>query len=324
MAAERAGAGSGGAGPSRRALLGGAGLVALGAACGGSDSPRRTAPPDGFVRRDLAVDGGVLQALVPAGGLAPDGAAAPPVLVLLHGYPATASHWAGVLPELARIGRPVAVDLPGVGGSTGLGALPIAVAAARVRDGVRQLSSAPVVLVGDDLGCWVAAAWARDFPADVAGVVATEGVVPGFDEGAFTSWHIGFAQVPGLPEALLAGRLADWFGWFWASAGPGALSAEDRDDALAAYRGADGAAGLSYYRALAEEAERHRVAGRSAVRVLALGGAAGVADRVQRSWSAVSGQVSGAVIPAAGHWVVREQPQRWLDEVRGFCSGLGS
>lgn len=90
----------------------------------------------------------------PAGG-----ATDPEPIVLLHGIPAGAELWRGVLSELADEGRAAtAVDLPGYGATTVAPGIDHSLpgAAELVAAWLRQRDAAPVWVVGHDLGGVVA------------------------------------------------------------------------------------------------------------------------------------------------------------------------
>ena len=72
---------------------------------------------------------------------------------------------------------------------------------------------------------------------------------------------------------------------------------------------------MGYYRALHEDAEQNRrlAATRLTIPVLALGGAASIAEGVALCMRRLAGQVDGDTVPGAGHWIAEEQPA-WLAE----------
>jgi pimeloyl-ACP methyl ester carboxylesterase len=144
-----------------------------------------------------------------------------PAVVLLHGFPQDWLEWRRVMSRLARRHTVVAVDLPGVGGSAPAAA---GYAAADLADAVHglagQLGLGPVHVAGHDVGGWVAYAFARRFPADTRTVTIVEGPIPGIEPWLDLNvnvplWHGEFHMIPDLPEALVAGRQAVYFGYFF-------------------------------------------------------------------------------------------------------------
>lgn len=144
-----------------------------------------------------------------------------PALVLLHGFPQDWFEWRLVMPQLAKRFTVVAVDLRGVGGSA-----PTAdgYAAANLAEDVHQLidglNLGPAHVVGHDIGGWVAYAFARLRPGATRTVLVLETPVPGIEPWMELGidvplWHGEFHMIPDLPEALVAGRQAVYFRYFF-------------------------------------------------------------------------------------------------------------
>jgi pimeloyl-ACP methyl ester carboxylesterase len=144
-----------------------------------------------------------------------------PALVLLHGFPQDWYEWRRVMPRLARHFTVIAVDLRGVGGSAPTAAgYAAADLAEDVHQLIGQLGLGPVHLAAHDVGGWVAYAYARRFPDATRTVTIIEGPIPGIepwlDLGVDVPlWHGEFHMIPGLPEALMAGRQAIYFRYFF-------------------------------------------------------------------------------------------------------------
>jgi pimeloyl-ACP methyl ester carboxylesterase len=143
-----------------------------------------------------------------------------PAVILLHGFPEDWYAYHKVMPRLARKFTVVAVDLPGIGGSTGK---PGGYAAADMADDIHQLQEQlhleHAYVVGHDIGGMVAYAFFRLYPAAARGVMILDVPVPGLAPWTEITakpfvWHIHFQQVPGLPEELVAGRQAAYFRYF--------------------------------------------------------------------------------------------------------------
>src|SRR6185437_16112521 len=143
-----------------------------------------------------------------------------PAVILLHAFPEDWYEYHKVMPRLATKFTVVAVDLPGIGGSTGK---PGGYAAADVADDVHQLQEQlnldHAYVVGHDIGGMVAYAFIRRYPEAVRGSMILDAPLPGlapwneFIAQPF-SWHIHFQQVPGLAEELVAGRQTAYFRYF--------------------------------------------------------------------------------------------------------------
>jgi pimeloyl-ACP methyl ester carboxylesterase len=144
-----------------------------------------------------------------------------PALVLLHGFPQDWYEWRRVMPRLAQRFTVVAVDLRGVGGSapsaTGYAAADLAEDVHLLIDG---LSLGRAHVAGHDIGGWVAYAFARRFPDSTRTFMILEGPIPGIEpwldlDVDVPLWHGEFHMIPGLPEALVAGRQAVYFRYFF-------------------------------------------------------------------------------------------------------------
>lgn len=160
-------------------LLGGLPLLAL-SGCGRSQgdirAPRTAADVDApgirFEDRAVLVNGVRLHYVVGGSG---------PAVILVAGFPETWYAWRKVMPALARRHKVIAVDPPGVGGSsipdTGRDAR---ATAADLSALVGQLGLGEVSIAGHDLGGWVAYAFARFYPEQTRRLALLEAGLPGF------------------------------------------------------------------------------------------------------------------------------------------------
>jgi pimeloyl-ACP methyl ester carboxylesterase len=144
-----------------------------------------------------------------------------PPIILIHGFPQDWSEYQAIMPRLAKKFTVIAIDLRGIGGSK---ATPGGYDAANMARDVDQLAAKlnlpRVYVVGHDLGGMVAYALVRQHPQAVRGAMILDTPIPGVAgwEEAVSGpavWHIGFMQVPGLAEKLIAGRQADYLGYFF-------------------------------------------------------------------------------------------------------------
>jgi pimeloyl-ACP methyl ester carboxylesterase len=143
-----------------------------------------------------------------------------PAVILLHAFPEDWYEYHKMMPRLATKFTVVAVDLPGIGGST---AKPGGYAAADVADDIHQLQEQlhleNAYVVGHDIGGMVAYAFVRRYPEAVRGAMILDVPLPGIAPWKEVTasplvWHINFQQVPDLPEELVAGREAAYFRYF--------------------------------------------------------------------------------------------------------------
>jgi pimeloyl-ACP methyl ester carboxylesterase len=165
----------------------------------------------GFISAAVNVNGITLHYVRGGTGLA---------VILLHGFPEDWYEYHKVMPRLARKFTVVAVDLPGIGGSTGK---PGGYAAADVADDIHQLQEQlhleHAYVVGHDIGGMLAYAFVRRYPEAVRGAMILDVPLPGLAPWKEITanpfiWHIHFQQVPGLAEELVAGRQAVYFRYF--------------------------------------------------------------------------------------------------------------
>jgi pimeloyl-ACP methyl ester carboxylesterase len=142
----------------------------------------------------------------------------PPVL-LLHGWPATWTHWRKLMPLLAHKHTVIAPDLRGFGDSskppTGYDTRSIT---GDVRALMQQLDlGKKTLVVGHDMGAVHAYTYAAEYPDEVAAFAYLDEPLPGLSYESFAAlkpepmwqggfWFAHFHLVPQLPEALTAGR----------------------------------------------------------------------------------------------------------------------
>lgn len=256
-----------------------------------------------------------------------------PVL-LLHGVPETSSSWRDVAPALAADGRRVlAPDLPGLGGSSYDGPFDLPSIVEQVVALLdAELPGQRVDLVGHDWGGATALALAALHPERVRRLVVANTALRKVNP--LRAAHMLFYAVPGVPEAAfrLAGkRLVDtMFRLAWTS--DVALDPEAQAEYVAAYtEPARVKAMLGYYRA----ATRPKIA-----QALHLGPVAElpkvVVERSLVVWGAddwvlpisvgesivkeLGASCSMVTIPGAGHFVVEEAPEVFLQAVQAFLA----
>ncbi len=100
-----------------------------------------------------------------------------PVVVLLHGAGDQAGAWSRVAPSLSKSFTLILPDLAGHGESApARGPLPLGVLLQGL-DGIleRQVPAGKVTLVGNSLGAWMAALWAKEHPTRVEHLVFVNG-----------------------------------------------------------------------------------------------------------------------------------------------------
>jgi pimeloyl-ACP methyl ester carboxylesterase len=144
-----------------------------------------------------------------------------PAVILIHGFPQDWFEYRAIMPRLAKQFTVIAVDLRGIGGSTATAG---GYDAANMAEDIHQLLSKikleHVFIVGHDIGGHEAYAFVRRYPQITRGAMILDTPIPGIDgwteiQGHPSVWHIQFMEVPGHPEKLVAGRQAEYFGYFF-------------------------------------------------------------------------------------------------------------
>jgi pimeloyl-ACP methyl ester carboxylesterase len=257
-------------------------------------------------------------------------------LLLIHGWPQHSQMWHAIAPRLAAAHRVIAPDLRGAGGTTIAGPYDKATMAGDLVALLDALEIERVGLVGYDLGAGVAYDLAARHPDRVERLAFMEFGLPGFgyeyemmakpDWHSGSNWHLSFFTVPDVAEWAFRGRERELLGWFFAhiAANPGAVSRDDfelyvrlleRPGALRA--------GIEYYASVWKDAESNKALAerRLTMPVLAVGGEASTGGWVAQGLQAVADDVTGFVVPQAGHWLGDENPEVLADALLRFFAG---
>lgn len=261
-----------------------------------------------------------------------------PCIVLLAGFPQSCYAWRKVMPLLAALHTVIAIDLPGQGDSDKpLDGYDTQTTAERVQALLRELGMDRYLLVGHDIGAWVAYPYAHLYPQNLSGVVFLDGNIPGVtlkqsipiaEPDYWRSWHFFFNMLPDLPEVLLAGRerlLIEWFFRQKALSSRSAFDATDIEEYERVYKSPGGLRGmLGYYRAVIEDIRQNDVLKRRKLQipVLALGGDQGSAPDLFAALTPLGEDVRGGVLKDCGHYLPEEQPQKLAETLLEFAVSL--
>ena len=272
---------------------------------------------DAEFRHSQVVVGGSSVHVVEAG----DQGAAP--FLFLHGWPESWRSWRSVMRLASQGVRAIAIDLPGIGQSTGAATDGSKRQLAAVVDQlVTVMGLRGLTLVGQDVGGMVVYSCLRGAFDDLERAVIMDTVVPGVDPWEQVRrnpyiWHFAMHSIPGLPERLVQGRQREYFDYFYdvLSADPDKITAQARADYVQAYA-TDGAltAGFNWYRTFAKDAvENKEAASRQGVRtpVLYLRGeqeSGQIGAYVEGFRAAGLVRVDHGLVPAAGHFTQEEAP----------------
>ena len=191
-----------------------------------------------------------------------------PAVLFLHGWPESSAAFERIMLLLGDRAHLFAMDLPAIGGSITPPPSGLKRTLARyVRGVIAALALERVTLVGHDVGGQIVYAYLHAFPTDLQRAVIMNVAVPGVAPWSDIKrnpaiWHFTFHGIPELPETLVSGREAAYFGYFYdrLSAKPGAVSAAARKTYAEAYaRPAALRAGFDWYRAFQQD-ERDNIA----------------------------------------------------------------
>jgi pimeloyl-ACP methyl ester carboxylesterase len=253
-----------------------------------------------------------------------------PGVILIHGFPQDWFEYHVIMPRLAKRFTVIAVDLRGVGGST---AMQGGYDAANMAEDVHQLAAAlkleRAYIVGHDIGGMVAYAFVRRYPEATRGAMILDVPLPGiagWDEiqGHPAMWHVRFMQVPGLAEKLVAGRQADYFGYFFQF---GKFTPADVGHFVKAYATvAQLHAVFEMYRAFPANAQFNAAqrGPNDVPLLLAAGDGSPFAELVPKMAEGLRANgcahVETGLIRGAIHYVVEDQPEAVADLIQRYAS----
>ncbi|MFG2542991.1 alpha/beta fold hydrolase [Streptomyces sp. NPDC048594] len=260
-------------------------------------------------------------------------------VVLIHGWPQTWYGWWPIMPELAEHHTVYAVDLPGLGDSTGS---PSGYDKATLARYVHELVADRLGLddarvVGHDLGAAVAFQYASQFPNDTARLGYLDLPLPGPAIDAPTyrslSWHIAFHAQRRVPETVVGDDVREYLALFYpqvsyrgtafgGTSDDSPFTRAEIDEYARTYsRPKALSGGFELYRALDQDV-RDTVAA-APVRVPALlMTAEGQLDAIRHTVAPRMTNIERAVdVPRAGHWLVEENPRFVTAELLEFLDG---
>lgn len=258
-------------------------------------------------------------------------------VVLLHGCSQTWYGWWPIMPALAERHTVYAVDLPGLGDSTGAPtSYDKATLARYVHTLTKKLGLGDAAVVGHDLGAAVAFQYASQFPADTARLGYLDLPLPGpaIDGATYRklSWHIAFHTQPQVPETIVGDDVRDYLKLFYpqvsfngtAFGGTSTHSPftdEEIDEYARTYSKPEILkGGFELYRALDQDVKDTVAAQPVQVPTLVMA-AQGQAQAIQGTAAPRMTNIVRALdVPNAGHWLVEENPRFVTTELLRFLS----
>ncbi|XRQ12231.1 alpha/beta fold hydrolase [Actinomadura welshii] len=263
------------------------------------------------------------------------GGSGPPV-VLLHGWPQTWYAWWEIMPELAEHHTVYALDLPGLGDSTGS---PTGYDKATLARYVHtliadRLGQRDAHVIGHDLGAAVAFQYAAQFPGDTERLGYLDLPLPGpaIDGAAYRSlsWHIAFHSQRRVPEAVVGDNVHEYLALFYPQVSFGGsafggtseqspfTAAEINEYARTYRRPQVLSGGFELYRALDQDVRDNVEAKPVRVPTLLMT-AEGQLDAVRATAAPRMTNIVRAVdVPNAGHWLVEANPRFVATELLRF------
>jgi len=275
--------------------------------------------PAGFKTQKISTNGALLNVRVGGQG---------PAVVMLHGYGETGDMWAPLAIKLMKDHTVVVPDLRGMGRSDHpAGGYDKKNQARDIAGVLDTLKIGNVSVVAHDIGNMVAYAFTAENPARVTKLVLMDAPVPGvgpWDEILKNPllWHFRFGG-PDM-ERLVKGRERIYLDRFWNefSANPKNFDEASRRH-YAKFYALPGAmhSGFAQFAAFDQDAIDNKVylaKGPLQMPVLAVGGEKSFGTTMATVTQFAASNVTGAVIPGAGHWLMEEQPEATVKVIADF------
>jgi pimeloyl-ACP methyl ester carboxylesterase len=277
--------------------------------------------PGTFRTQQIATNGARI--LVRVGGQGP-------AVVLLHGYGETGDMWAPLAAELVRDHTVVVPDLRGLGLSSrpaeGYDKKTQAGDVAGVLDALKITKAD---LVTHDIGNMVGYAFAAQYPDRVTRFVLIDAPLPGvgpWDEitRSHALWHFSFWGPDA--ERLVKGRERIYLDRFWNefSADPRTFGEASRRHYAELYaRPGAMHAGFAHFKAFDQDAIDNKAflaKGMLRMPVLAVGGENSFGPIMTTVMRAAASNVTEAIVPHSGHWVMEENPAATIKLTADFLS----
>src|SRR5580658_7115903 len=256
-----------------------------------------------------------------------------PVVVLLHGYAETSDSWEPLAAELDKNFTVVVPDLRGIGRSSRPdGGYDKKTQAADIRAVVTTLGYDRTSVVSHDIGIMVAYAYAARYPDKLERLVVMDAPIPGvapWDEIVRNPslWHFSFHGLDA--ERLVQGRERIYLDRIWNDFTGDPTKPDEATRAYyAAQYAAPGAmrAGFAQFTAFSQDVKDNEVFQQTKLTmpVLAIGGEKSFGATQAVVMRSVAVDVTEAVVPGAGHWLMEENPAATVTLIRDFLAGQAS
>jgi pimeloyl-ACP methyl ester carboxylesterase len=276
--------------------------------------------PASFRTREIATNGATIHVRIGGSG---------PAVVLLHGYGETGDMWVPLAADLMRDHTVIVPDLRGLGlSSKPAGGFDKKTQAGDVAGVLDTLKIDRADLVTHDIGNMVGFAFAALHPERVIRFVLIDAPLPGIGpwEEILKNpllWHFRFGG-PDM-ERLVAGRERIYLDRFWNefSATPSRFSEAARVHYARLYA-MPGAmhSGFAQFAAFDQDALDNQAfiatRGKLGMPVLAVGGEKSFGPMMATVMRSAATDVTEAIVPGSGHWIMEENPSATTTMVRTF------
>ena len=277
--------------------------------------------PADFHTREVATNGTSLHVRIGGAG---------PAVVLLHGYGETGDMWEPLAEKLAKDHTVIVPDLRGMGLSARpAGGYDKKTQGHDIAGVLDALKVERADLVTHDIGNMVGYALAAEYPDRITRFVIIDAPLPGvgpWDEivRSHALWHFSFYGPDA--ERLVSGRERIYLDRFWNefSADPKNFDEASREHYAALYA-QPGAmhAGFEQFKAFDQDAIDNKAFvanGKLAMPVLAVGGEKSFGPTMATVMRAAANNVTEAIVPNSGHWVMEENPTATIKLIMDFLA----
>jgi pimeloyl-ACP methyl ester carboxylesterase len=256
------------------------------------------------------------------------GGQGPKTLLFFHGFPQSWYEYRAIMPEFLSDHTVIAIDLPGLGDTTGeIASFEKFELAAYVHGLLAHLERTDELrLVAHDFGSSLAFAFATRYRDQVAGLFFMDFPVVGgsltFDTLKPLSFHFSFFQQKPLAEALVEGRERQFLQYFFdvLSPNPGAVPSAEVDEYVRVYsRPGVWRNGMEWYRAWPNDEAANRKAIETVLTIpVQILTQSMLLDVFLTAIRDAAPSATGLDAPGAGHWLVEERPQLVVDAIKAF------
>jgi pimeloyl-ACP methyl ester carboxylesterase len=262
-------------------------------------------------------------------------------LICLPGWPQTWYSYHPIAVQLSKLYKVIIVDIRGMGSSEKpASGYDKKTMAKDILGLVEHLDLKKVYLIGHDIGGMVAMSFAFNYPEFTEKLIVADGSHPGEGmmqmpliphAGTFTekmsadmpyAWWMGFNQVKGLPEKILAGRfqyLMDWL-FNYVMIDDTKMTAFERNVYASVYNEVESIrASNAWYQTFVQDIEDAKNYQQLTMPVLGIGSYISY-NYMKMGLPYVANNITVTGILNSGHYIFEEQPEQVLEVVLPFLA----